>query len=152
MTTVHHSDHIDAPQHEVFEVCSDFAHAAERIEDIQHIEVLTPGPIGVGTRFRETRRMFGKDASEEMTVRVFDPPNRYVVTAASHGSEFTTTFRFTPEGSGTRVDVEFQSKPISFGAKLMSPLMFLMSGMLRKCLAKDVSDLKRFLESKSSVA
>ena len=47
---------IDAEPAEVFDRITDLHNAAERIEAITHLEVLTEGPIGAGTRFRETPR------------------------------------------------------------------------------------------------
>ena len=59
------SEHVTAPREVVFEVAADFHNAAElNIQGIDSLEVLTDGPIGVGTRFRETRVMMGKSSTE----------------------------------------------------------------------------------------
>ena len=50
--------HIEAPPERVFEVVTDLRGAPERIRGITKMEVLTEGPIGGGTRYRETRIMF----------------------------------------------------------------------------------------------
>ena len=91
---------IEASQEEVFAAVSDFGSAADRVEAILNCEVLTEGEVGVGTRFRETRKMFKKEHSEEMEVTGFDPPNSYTLSASSCGAEYTTVFsvrsRFFP--------------------------------------------------------
>ncbi|UJH69750.1 hypothetical protein [Ornithinimicrobium sp. INDO-MA30-4] len=46
------------------------------VEDITKIEVLTNGAYGVGTRWRETRKMMGMEGSEEMEVVDNDPSAR----------------------------------------------------------------------------
>lgn len=46
-----------APRERVFDVCSSFEHAADRIAGIERVEMLTDGPMRVGTWFRETRIM-----------------------------------------------------------------------------------------------
>ena len=48
---------VEAPVEKTFAVYSDVTNAAGRIKGIRKIELLTPGPVGVGTKFRETRVM-----------------------------------------------------------------------------------------------
>jgi carbon monoxide dehydrogenase subunit G len=139
------SKQVAAPPATVFAVFSDLEHAAGRIQAISKLELVTPGPVGAGTRFRETRKMFGKDCTEEMQITAFEPGRGYEVSAHSCGAEFRTIFRFTPDGAGTRVDVEFQTLALSFFAKLMRPLSWLTMGTIRKCVNQDLEDLKRYL-------
>ncbi|UCF66468.1 MAG: SRPBCC family protein, partial [Acidobacteriota bacterium] len=123
MTPISVSCDIAAPVEHVFARAVDFAHAAERIEAILAVEMLSEGPVGVGTRFRETRKMFGKEASETMEVSTFEPPRRYVLSAESHGARYRSTFTFEPTGHGTRVTRSFEAIPLTFFARLMSFLM-----------------------------
>src|SRR5688500_12459284 len=100
--------HIDAPPDVVFARASDFRRAPETISAIVKMDILTSGPVGAGTRFRETRVLFGREATEEMTVTVFEPPKRYTLDAESHGSRYHTELSFTPDGQGTRLTMTFQ--------------------------------------------
>lgn len=144
--------HIKSPPETVFEVFTDLEHASERIPAIKSLEVVTDGPVGQGTRFRETRVMFGKEATEEMEITRFEPPRSYAVTCGSCGALFETTFTFTPENGGTRVDQHTSSRAVSFGAKLMSPLSFLMMGAMKKMMLKDMEALKDHCEAQGAVA
>ena len=90
--------------------------------------------------------MFGKEHTEEMQIESFTPNESYVVSADSCGAHYETTFRFTPQGQGTRVDMEFTATPVTFFARLMSPLCFLMGGGIKKCLEQDIDDLQRIAE------
>lgn len=139
--------HIDAPQEQVFALISDLEGAADRIEGITKIEMLSEGPIGVGTRWRETRRMFKRDATEEMEISAFDPPSSYEATCESCGCTFTHEFRCTPENGGTKVTVTMLTKANTIMAKLMAPMGFLMKGAMKKCVQKDLEDLKQYAES-----
>jgi hypothetical protein len=141
------SKKIEAPPSAVFAVFSDFANAAGRIKAITKLEVVTPGPIGIGTRFKETRVMFGKEHTEEMHITAFEPGQSYEVACQSCGAEIRTLFCFTPEGNGTRVDVAFHTRALSTWAKLMKPLGWLMRGMMTKCVNQDVEDLQKVAES-----
>ncbi|MEM8933857.1 MAG: SRPBCC family protein, partial [Acidobacteriota bacterium] len=98
---------IDAPVDEVFAVFADFEHAAERIDGIRELDVLTDGPIGAGSRFRETRVMYGKEATEEMEITAFEPDRSYTVECTSHGAHFTSVYTFEPEHGGTNVTLSF---------------------------------------------
>lgn len=140
---------INADPAKTFATFTDFHNTAKNIRGIKHLEVLGDGPIGVGTQFRETRTMFGKDAVETMEITAFDPPRSYSVGCDSCGARFDTVFRFTPESGGTRVDIDMNTAATSLFAKLMSPLMgWMMVGTMRKCFENDLADLKAVAEGK----
>src|SRR5580658_1727792 len=136
------SKSISAPPAAVFALFTDLSGAPGRIKDITKIEVVTDGPIGVGTRFKETRMMFGKECTEEMQITAFDAGQSYEVTCRSCGAEYRTAFHFTPENGGTRVEAHFHTRALSLMANLMVPLGWLMIGMMKKCVNKDMEELK----------
>lgn len=147
MTRIQLSETIGGPVEEVFARLTDFEGAPRTISQIQAIEMLTAGPVGVGTRFRETRKLHGHTATEVMEVAEFEPNRRYVLVCKNYGAEYRTEFRFTPEGTAaTRVEVEFGVKAVSVMAKLMKPLSRMMMGMIEKCIARDLADLKGAIE------
>ncbi len=136
--------HIAAPPSTVFEFATDLRRAPERIAGIRRLEVLTDGPIRMGTRFRETRVMFKKEATEEMEIVEFDPPRAYAVGCENHGCRYHTAFSFRPERSGTTVAVRFDGVALTFFSKVM---VFLMSPLMRstciKAFEKDLEDLSK---------
>lgn len=137
------STFVAAPLDAVFAIYTDLAKAAERIPEITALEILTDGPVGKGTRWRETRLMFKKEAVEEMEITSFDAPKTYTVEANSHGQRFETLFEFHEEEGGTRVTWTFWSTPLTFGTKLMSPIMkLLFNGIMRKCMQGDLDALR----------
>jgi hypothetical protein len=138
--------HISAPPDVVFARATDFRRACETVNAIVKMEVLTSGPVGVGTRFRETRMMFGREATEEMTVTAFEPPRGYTLSAESHGSRYHTELSFAPDGQGTRMAMTFQGTPVSFMARVMSVLMRPMMKSVMKMCAKDLDDIKAAAE------
>lgn len=137
---------VNAPLANVFQIYSDIGNAAERIDGIENIEILTDEPIGKGTRFRETRIMFGRSSTEEMEITEFEPNKKYTVEAFSCGAHFQTIFRFQPNGDATNVEVELNTRNISWFAKLMSPLGFLMAGSMKKMFESDLDQLKQYCE------
>jgi uncharacterized protein YndB with AHSA1/START domain len=141
---------VAAPPERVFAAFTDYAHIAEHVSAIQRVELLTEGPVGVGTRFRETRTMFGREATETMEVTAFDPPRSFTLEANSCGAHWSMVHRFQPERGGTHVTLEMTLRPVSFLAKVMSPLSRLMAGSMLKCIQQDFDDMKCAIEGEGA--
>lgn len=136
-----------------FAVFTDFANAAETFTNIEAAEVLTNGPVGPGTRFRETRVFFGREATEEMEITRFDPPNAYTTRAFSHGTEYRSGKTFTAEeGGGTRVLSVFEAFPQSLMARLMSLFAGMMQKSLVQAMRQDLEDGKAAAEARAAGA
>ncbi len=133
-----------------FRVFADIPNTATMIAGIDSIEMLSEGPVGIGTRWRETRIMMGKVATEEMWVTGFDPPRSYVVEAESHGTHYHSRYDFEPAEGGTRVTLRFEGRPQSIAAKLMTIVGYLFMGQIRKMLAQDMADAAAHAESTRS--
>lgn len=111
MPNVTASRRVDAPVERVWSVATDLSRATDVLSAVTRIELLTDGPFGVGTRWRETRRMFGKEATEEMWVTACDPAHGYTVEADSSGAHYVSTFTFTPVAEVTDVTLSFDARP-----------------------------------------
>lgn len=138
--------HVDAPPERVFVLATDVARWPELITAIGRVELLTPGPLDVGTRFRESRTMYGREASEEMTVAALEPPRRFVLTAESHGTRYRADHTFEAERGGTRLTLDFEGVPVTLAARLAMPLGWMLRGSVRRHLEQDLADLKRAAE------
>ena len=128
----------------VWAMASDFANAARRIRAITRVEMLTAGPTGSGTRFREWR---GRQQAD-MEVVAWSPPRSYALCGYAMGTEFTSDIRCVPDGSGTRLEMEVRVRPKTLGAKLLSPLIALMSRVMVKSCAKDLRDIAAAAEGR----
>ncbi len=141
---------VKAPADAVFAVYTDLEKMVDRIPQITALEVLTEGPVGKGTRWRETRLMYKKEAVEEMEITSMEPSRQYTVEANSHGMLYQTVFDFEEEAGGTRVTWTFHSTPQSFGSKIMAPIVnLMMSGMMKKLMLKDIEALGAVCEGKA---
>lgn len=148
---IHVSRTIPAAPEQVFAAATDVVGAPRRIDGIESTELLTDGPVGLGTRFRETRVMFGKEATEEMEVVGFDPPRSWSLAAESCGCKYLTEIRFVPDGAGTRIEMDFGGEPQTFLARIMGAVMApLMRGTMVKCLEQDLESLERSLARDAS--
>lgn len=148
---------IVAPAERVFQLATDFERSPDIIDAIDSVEMLSDpphSPARVGTRFRETRTMFGKQATEEMEVTAISPPGAdggeagsYTIEAHSHGTHYVTLLAIEPiDAERCRFAMTFNVRPEKLAAKLLSPLGGLMMKQVRKALEKDVQDIKRAAE------
>ena len=150
-TTVAVERRVAASPGRVWEAVTDLPDLPRVLSGVQRVEVLTEGGFGVGTRWRETRKMLGKEATEEMTVTECEPPDRYVTVADSHGMHYVSELSLRAEGpDGSVLRMAFSARPADgrrrnllarllarFGAKAVS-----------KALAKDLDDIARAVESR----
>ena len=138
---------IDAPIAQVFEAFSDVSSAARNVSTIGHIELLSPHSQGVGTRWRETRKMFGKSASEELEITRLEPEHCFLVEAESHGAAYTTRYDFVPDGEHrTAVSILFVARPVSLTARLFSLVSVFFRRADRKAFVRDLADMKEACE------
>lgn len=144
--------YIDAPPALVFDLFTDFEHASEHLSGVTHMDILTPGPLGVGTRLRRSQRTHHHEATTDMEITAFEPGTHYDLRSRSGGIEYRSTYRFSPEGPGTRVEVDVESEPLSFAAKLMSPLTHTMAAAMKRAIAADLDDLRRHAEQRMAHA
>lgn len=147
MTRLVLTQHIAAHVEKVFDLATDLPHAAEHVAAIDRIEMLTEGPVGVGTCWRETRTMFGRESTEEFEITHFDRPTIYTAGGESCGAQFAFAFQFVEIDGGTEVALAVEFKPVTFFAKLMSPLGVFMMGGMKKAVRRDLLDLKQRAEA-----
>jgi carbon monoxide dehydrogenase subunit G len=140
---------IAAPTERVWEVITDLEGSAERLSGVNEVEILEGPEFGVGTRWRETRTMLGKEATEEMEVTGIEPGRAYTVGAESHGSKYLSELRVEGTGDGgTILTMTFDAEPQTFLSKLMANTIgHLFKGGTRKALAKDLDDIAAAAES-----
>ncbi|HEX7259689.1 MAG TPA: SRPBCC family protein [Candidatus Saccharimonadia bacterium] len=141
------SIHIDAPIEKVFGVFTDLESASARIKAITKLEIIDgPSSMQVGTKWRETRTLFGKEATEVMWVTELVQNANYAVEAESHGTKYHSKYFFKQNGGATDVEMVFEAEPVSTSARLMSFMGFLFAGATKKALHKDLEDLKAVCE------
>jgi uncharacterized membrane protein len=138
---------INTPIERVFNVFTDLEKLSERIDGIQSVEVLEKSPqMQVGTKWKETRVMFGKASSETMWVSELNKEKNYVVLAESHGTKYRSEYIFRNTPNGTSVKMTFEGIPVTFISKILGVIFSFMSGSMAKMLHKDMEDLKKVCE------
>ena len=135
---------IDAPVGEVFEAVADIGNFSKAVPQITNVEFLSDVKRGVGTRFRETRLMGGREASEELEVTEFVQDERVRIVSDSHGAVWDTVFEVTTVGGHTLLTMTMDAKPHKLLARIMTPLT---KGIVKKAIEKDMAAVKEFCEA-----
>lgn len=128
----------------VWSIVTDLGAAADVLTGVERIEILEgPAQLDVGTRWRETRTMFGKSATEEMIVTAVDPGRSYTVEADGKGALYRSVMTAEAVGDGrTRLSMTFGAEPRGLGSKLMAATLGrLFSGATKKALHQDLDDI-----------
>lgn len=134
----------DAPAGAVWRVMTDIARAPEVLSGVDAVERLDGGgDFGVGTRWRETRTLMGRQATEELEVTAVDPGRSYTVEAESGGAHYVSVMAVEPLGSDrSRLSMTFGARPASVMGRVMAATIGrLFVGATRKALATDLDEL-----------
>ena len=90
---------INGSNEKVWEVIADIEHSPEVISGIEQVEVLEKPADGlVGLKWKETRTMFGKTATEVMWITDVEEGTSYSTRAESHG--LGLSFNARSDGKG----------------------------------------------------
>ena len=127
---------------EVFDFITDSNNAPKVVSSVQSMLKLTEGPVRVGTRYRETRLMNGKEHHAELEVIAYEPNQTYAMKNVTEGIETVYRYNFEPEANGTRVDLICEVKAGGF-KKLMLPLVV---SILKKEDGDHLQRLKKAME------
>src|SRR5687767_8815738 len=81
------SEWISRPPKEVFDFITISDNAPKVVPSVKSMVKLTEGPVRIGTRYRETRLMNGKDAHADLEVVEYEPDQRYAMRNITEGIE-----------------------------------------------------------------
>lgn len=96
---------ISRPPEDVFDFMTDPANTPSWLPSVQVLEQISPGPLTVGAKLREVRRLGGTESEAELQVTKFQRPHAYSVQATLGGLDASIHYTFDPEHGGTKVDV-----------------------------------------------
>jgi carbon monoxide dehydrogenase subunit G len=140
------SEHIATSPKDVFHVLADPTRAKEFLPNIKESTQLTDGPIGVGTRFRETRVVGGREASADLLVTVYEPDTHIGISTEAEGITVEYHYRLSPEGAGTRLTwiCELEASRLR---RMMLPMV---AAIMKKEDGNHLKQLKAYLEAKAA--
>lgn len=140
---------ISKPKESVWAAITDIENCADMLSSILNIEVLEQPPQSlIGLKWQETRKMFGKEATETMWITEAVENEYYCTRAESHGAIYISKLSLVQTGESTLLTMSFTGQAQTFIAKVMSAIMSpMIKNSMNKELQKDLNDIKKHVES-----
>jgi carbon monoxide dehydrogenase subunit G len=144
------TQHIHASPEKVWSVISDIPGSPATLSGVDSVQMLSDGPYGEGTRWKETRTMMGRSETVEMWVAQADPPRSTTVKALQGGADYTSRFSLAERDGGTDLTLTFGAdvvKPTVLSRITMALFGKIGMSMTRKALSKDLAEIAAKAES-----
>jgi uncharacterized membrane protein len=129
---------VDAPIGQTWAVLVDLARQPEWMTDMKSVEIITPGPLRVGSRATATVRILGIAVADPVEVVELGPPHRYGI---RHDGVFKGHGLITLDtiDGGRRTRVEWSET-------LVPPVLPALGGLLQAPILRRIfqADLERF--------
>lgn len=137
------------PAQTVWTALSDIALSKDYLSSILNIEILNePADSFIDFKWKETRNFMGSESSEIMWITESEANSHFISRAESHGSVYISQKSLREIPGGTELTVSFSGEAQTMIAKLLNFIMkpFILKS-LRRELAKDLEETKRYLEN-----
>jgi hypothetical protein len=132
---------IDRQPADVYAYLADLEHTPEWNRAIMSSEKVTPGPIAVGTRYRQTRSV-PRPGVEMLEITALEPSRRIGVNGKIGPFDARLSYELAPNGSGTRLtNIAELDPPIPLG-----PIGAVLGGRIKSSVAENLGILKTVLD------
>jgi len=140
------SRRINAPAAVVFDAVTNIEKFPEKSADIVSVEILTEQKTGVGTRFRETRRMGKREGTTELECTEYVENERVRFVTDQGGVIWDSVYTVAEDNDGTKLTLEMDARPYKVMPRIVLPFII---GMISKAVEKDMDAVKDYCEGKS---
>lgn len=144
MSSITVAQQINAPVSLVFKTVSDIRDFSKAVTEIMNVEFLTEREYGIGTKFRETRNMNGREVSTELEVTEFKENEHIRIISDTMGTIWDSTFTVKAKENGTELILMMDANAYKLLPKLINPFM---KGVMQKALEKDLLAVKQYCEA-----
>lgn len=133
---------IGRPVEDVFAFLADFENVPTWNYAIEESAKTSPGPVGVGTIYRQTRSIPSRSV-ESFEVTVFEPATRLAIQGQIGAFRTQASYELEPVGIGTRLTNDVHVEPSSGVLRILAPLVVL---RVKAAVAENLLTLKQVLE------
>ena len=115
-----------------------------RVKSYEAIEWLTSEKSGVGAKWQQTRKVYGKNHTQTIDVVEWREPTSFAMTATEAGAIYLTRYSLgeSKDGETTDVSASFEVQPNNLFSKIFVKLIGKkILGSTRETLQNDLSDL-----------
>lgn len=133
---------IDRPVKDVFAFVANPNNMSKWNSAVVSLEQITPGAVGVGTKFKSVGEMMGRRIEGEMQVTAYEPDTKcgYQVNAGPMQVNLVITFKTV--GTGTKISLNAQGNPGGI-FKLAEGVL---AGRVKSMMEENLARLKSVLE------
>jgi carbon monoxide dehydrogenase subunit G len=133
---------VEKPINDVFAFISNLNNMPKWNTTVMGVEQITPGEVGVGTKFKGAGEMMGRRTEGEIQVTVYEPDTKFGVQMNAEPMQVNMTVSFKTVDTGTNINLNAQGNPSGF-FKLAEPLM---AGRVKAMMEENLARLKSQLE------
>jgi carbon monoxide dehydrogenase subunit G len=134
---------IDLPVKDVFAYVANPNNMSKWNSAVASIQQVTPGAVGVGTKFKTVGEVLGRRLEGEMQVKAYEPDSQCSFQLNAGPMQMNMTLSFETVGIGTKLSLNVQGNPTGV-FKLAESVM---TGQVRSLMEGNFTKLKSVLES-----
>ena len=142
MQTFENTVTIRKPAEEVFAFLADFENIPKWNYAIEETSKTSAGPVGVGSRYRQTRSVPGRSV-EGFEVTVFEPARRLAMHGQIGPFQATISYELEAKTGATTLVNSVELHPSQAMAKLLAPLA---TTRIKAAVAQNLGQLRMILE------
>ena len=147
---------IAAPPERVYGCLTDLEGYGAWMSGLVHIERLTGGPFATGTRWREARRVLGREGHEVFEVTAADPPHGMsLYVDGSQGSSrkgaYHFRYRLTESAGGPGTTCMELDTEIDVPGAIAKLIRRMALRSFKQEIAKDTAAMKAYLEARQEM-
>jgi len=133
---------IDRPVKDVFAFVANPNNMSKWNSAIVSLEQVTPGVVGVGTKFKTVGEMMGRRIEGDMQVTAYEPDTKCGFQVQAGPMQVNLTMTFKTVGTGTKVSLNAQGNP----GGLFKLAEGVMTGQVKSMMEGNLARLKSALE------
>jgi len=133
---------IDRPVKDVFAFVANPNNMSKGNSAVVSLEQVTPGVVGVGTKFKTVGEMMGRRIEGDMQVTAYEPDTKCGFQVQAGPMQVNLTMTFKTVGTGTKVSLNAQGNP----GGLFKLAEGVMAGQVKSMMEGNLARLKSALE------
>lgn len=134
---------IQASKEKVFETIADIRNFSKVVDTIVNVEFLSEMKVGVGTKFKETRLMQGKEASTILECTEYIENDRVRLVSDTHGTIWDSIFTVNELDGMTQLKLVMTARTKNIFYSVMNVIF---KGIMSKAIEKDMDAVKAYCE------
>ena len=133
---------IDRPQKDVFAFVANPGNMSKWNSAVVSLEQVTPGAVGVGTKFKSVGEMMGRRIEGEMEITAYEPESKCGFQINAGPMQVNITLSFKTVGTGTKINLNAQGNP----GGLFKLAEGALAGRVKSMMEENLARLKTVLE------